>query len=48
MDSLDPLTARGLPLEFGAYRVWPHGSAQARIVQQGIPGEREVVEPVIG
>jgi hypothetical protein len=43
MDAPDPLTARGLPIAFRDFRVWQRGSAQANGVEQGMPGERDVV-----
>ena len=43
MDSPDPLAARGVPMAFRDFRVWPRGSANARVVEQGMPGERDIV-----
>lgn len=43
MDSPDPLTARGVPIAFRDFRVWQRGSAQVAVVEQGMPGERDVV-----
>lgn len=45
MDSADPYTARGVPMSFRDYRVWPpRGSVT--VVGHGIPHESEVVEPL--
>ncbi|HTF07572.1 MAG TPA: M23 family metallopeptidase [Asanoa sp.] len=41
MDGLDPFAARGLPMEFRAYRV----SGRRGVVERGVPGESEIVEP---
>jgi hypothetical protein len=46
MDSPDPVTARGLPVVFRDYRVRPRAGEEAVAVARGIPGEREVVEPL--
>jgi hypothetical protein len=46
MDSPDPVTARGLPILFRDYRVRPRAGGEAVPVARGIPGEREVVEPL--
>jgi len=46
MDSADPFTARGLPMSFRQYRVWPRPGGPPVVVEQGIPGESEVVEPL--
>lgn len=46
MDSPDPVTARGLPVVFRNYRVRPRAGGEAIAVARGIPGEREVVEPL--
>ncbi len=43
MDSPDPLSARGVPMAFRDFRLWPHGALQQRTVEQGLPGERDVV-----
>ena len=43
MDAPDPLRARGVPIAFRDYRVWSRGSANATSVEQGTPGERDVV-----
>jgi hypothetical protein len=47
MDSLDLLTARGLPIAFRDYLVWPRGTDQPRRVNRGIPGHRDRVEPIL-
>jgi len=44
MDSPDPWTARGLPIAFQDYRVWPRAGGAPVAVGLGIPGEGEVVE----
>jgi murein DD-endopeptidase MepM/ murein hydrolase activator NlpD len=47
MDSLDLLTARGLPVAFRDYLVWPRGADQPGRLSQGIPGPRDRVEPIL-
>ena len=44
MDAADPFTARGIPMSFGRYLVWPRRSQRPTCVDRGIPGEAEVVE----
>ena len=46
MDSADPFTARGLPMSFREYRVWRRSGGPPVVVEQGIPNESEVVEPL--
>lgn len=46
MDAVDPARARGLPLAFRSYQVWPRGAGQPRRVEQGLPDNGEVVEHV--
>lgn len=46
MDSADPFTARGLPMSFREYRVWRRPGQSPVVVEQGIPNESEVVEPL--
>jgi hypothetical protein len=46
MDSVDPFTARGVPMSFREYRVWRRSGGPPVVVEQGIPGESEVVEPL--
>jgi hypothetical protein len=46
MDSADPFTARGVPMSFRNYRVWRRSGGPPVVVEQGIPGESEVVEPL--
>jgi murein DD-endopeptidase MepM/ murein hydrolase activator NlpD len=46
MDSPDPRTARGLPLAFRNYRVWPRAGGTPIAVGLGIPDEGDVVEPL--
>jgi hypothetical protein len=46
MDSPGPLTARGLPLSFRNYRVWPRAGGAPVAVGLGIPDEGDVVEPL--
>jgi murein DD-endopeptidase MepM/ murein hydrolase activator NlpD len=48
MDAPDPMTARGLPIAFRDYRAWRRWGAQPRVVRQGIPEEREIVESLAG
>jgi hypothetical protein len=44
MDSPNPSTARGLPIAFQDYRVWPGAGGAPIAVGLGIPGEGEIVE----
>ena len=46
MDAADPFTARGLPLAFRAYRVRRRRGGSSDVVEQGIPDEGTVVEPL--
>lgn len=46
MDSPDPFAARGLPLAFRDYRVWPPGGESPVAVGRGVPDEGDVVEPL--
>ncbi len=46
MDSPDLLVTRGLPMAFRDYRAWQRGADQPREVRQGVPGQRETVEPL--
>ena len=46
MDAADPFTARGLPMAFRDYRLWPRRRRSAVVVDRGIPDESEVVEPL--
>jgi murein DD-endopeptidase MepM/ murein hydrolase activator NlpD len=46
MDAAEPFTARGLPMSFRHYRVWPRRGRSPVVVEQGIPNESEVVEPL--
>jgi hypothetical protein len=46
MDSADLAVARGVPLTFRGYREWSRGTRHPTRVERGIPGERNVVEPV--
>ncbi len=45
MDSPDPFAARGLPIAFRDYRLWPRAGGAPVAVELGVPGEVEVVEP---
>jgi hypothetical protein len=45
MDAADALTARGLPMSFLDYRAWPRSGGPPVVVDRGVPGESEVVEP---
>ena len=45
MDALDPMTARGLPMSFRDYQVWPRPAGPPKTIDQGIPNESQVVEP---
>jgi hypothetical protein len=46
MTTADQATARGLPMAFRDYRAWRRPGAPAAVVEQGIPHESEVVEPL--
>ena len=46
MDSPDPFTARGLPLAFRDYRVWPLAGGPPADVELGVPDDGDVVEPL--
>jgi murein DD-endopeptidase MepM/ murein hydrolase activator NlpD len=46
MDGLDPFTARGLPMAFREYRGLRRAGGSPVVVEQGIPDESEVVEPL--
>jgi murein DD-endopeptidase MepM/ murein hydrolase activator NlpD len=46
MDGADPYTARGLPMSFRDYRVWPRRGPSPVVVAAGVPGESEIVEPL--
>jgi murein DD-endopeptidase MepM/ murein hydrolase activator NlpD len=46
MDSADPFTARGVPMSFREYQVWRRPGGPPVVVEQGIPNESEVVEPL--
>jgi hypothetical protein len=46
MDAADPFTARGLPMSFRDYRVWRRSGGSPVVVEQGVPHESEVVEPL--
>ena len=46
MDSADASSATGLPLAFRSYRVWPRAGGPPVVVDRGVPGESEVVEPL--
>ena len=46
MDSADPFTARGVPMSFRKYQVWRRPGGPPVVVEQGIPNESEVVEPL--
>jgi murein DD-endopeptidase MepM/ murein hydrolase activator NlpD len=46
MDAMDPLTARGLPMDFEDYRVWHRPDRPPVAVALGIPAESEVIEPL--
>jgi hypothetical protein len=46
MDSADPFTARGVPMFFRQYRVCRRDGGSPAVVEQGIPNESEVVEPL--
>ncbi len=43
MDSPDPLSGRGVPIAFRDFHLWPHRGSQQTTVEQGLPGERDVV-----
>ena len=44
MDDADPFRARGVPMSFRDYRLWPRRGAPAVVVEQGVPDEGAVVE----
>ena len=46
MTTADQATARGLPMAFRDYRAWRRPGAPAAVVEQGVPRESEVVEPL--
>ena len=46
MDTADQATARGLPMAFRDYRAWRRPGAPPVVVEQGIPHESEIVEPL--
>jgi hypothetical protein len=46
MDSAELLAARGLPMAFRNYRAWPKGASEPSHVSEGIPNQRERVEPL--
>lgn len=46
MDSVNLLTARGLPLAFRSYLSWPRRGGQPQRVINGVPKQRERVEPL--
>ena len=46
MDSADAFAARGLPMSFRDYRAWRRPGGSPVVVEQGIPNESEVVEPL--
>jgi Peptidase family M23 len=46
MDAPDQATAQGLPMAFREYRAWRRPGAPPVVVDQGIPNESEVVEPL--
>ena len=46
MDTADQATAKGLPMAFRDYRAWRRPGAGPVVVEQGIPDESEVVEPL--
>lgn len=48
MDSANLSVARGLPIAFRDFREWPRGRGEPVLRATGLPGERAVVEPLIG
>lgn len=44
MDSDDPYAARGVPVTFRSYRAWSRSGRTAQEINQGVPGEAEIVE----
>lgn len=46
MDSTDLLAARGLPMAFRDYLAWPKGASEPNHVIEGVPNQRERVEPL--
>ncbi|MFI9642908.1 M23 family metallopeptidase [Micromonospora sp. NPDC051925] len=45
MDAADPYTAHGLPMSFRHYQVWRRPGGPPVKVEQGVPGEAEVIGP---
>jgi murein DD-endopeptidase MepM/ murein hydrolase activator NlpD len=46
MDSAELHEARGLPMAFRDYRAWPKGARDPNHVIEGVPNQRERVEPL--
>jgi murein DD-endopeptidase MepM/ murein hydrolase activator NlpD len=46
MDSADLLAARGLPMAFRSYLTWPKGANEPHHAIDGVPNQRERVEPI--
>lgn len=46
MDGADAHSARGLPMSFRGYRLRRRAGGPSVVVEQGMPGESEVVEPL--
>ena len=46
MDSAELLAARGLPMAFHNYLAWPKGAGEPKHVIEGMPHERERIEPL--
>lgn len=46
MDSADPSTAHGLPLALSRYQVWPRHHGRPIVVDEGVPNNGDIIEPV--
>lgn len=44
MDGLDPFKAHGVPMVFRSFRAWTRPDRPPRVVTEGLPQEREIVE----
>jgi murein DD-endopeptidase MepM/ murein hydrolase activator NlpD len=45
MDAADPFAARGLPMSFRDYRARRRAGGPPVVVDRGVPGESEIIEP---
>jgi hypothetical protein len=46
MDAVDPLIAHGVPMAFRDYRAWRRSGGPPVVVDEGMPDEADVVEPL--